>query len=90
MSAGNYAAAWALFRGLERYQEPEDDEVLIAIVDEFGEDAMMRGLALVGAVIRAELRQHAEHVGCRCGSDEWLDEHVFDAAAIGDDEGGHG
>lgn len=37
-------------------------------------------------MIRAELRQHAEQVGCACGSDEWLDEHVLHAAAAPYDE----
>jgi hypothetical protein len=77
-----YAAAWAFFKALEQYRvdHPEDDDVPIAIVEEFGEDAILRGLALVAAEIRSELRQHAQHVGCDCGSDQWLDDWVLKAA----------
>lgn len=90
MSMSNYSAAWAFFKALEQYRDehPEDDEVPIAIVDEWGEDAIMRGLALVAAMIRQELRRHAEATGCDyCGSDEWLEDWVLRAAATtGEDE----
>lgn len=40
----HYAAAWAFFKALEHYRDdhPEDDEVPVAIVDEWGDDAIMR------------------------------------------------
>lgn len=82
-------AAWALFKALET----DDYDTANDIADAWDAFDLQRGLTLVAAVIRAELRQHAEQVGCACGSDEWLDEHVLHAAATGDDqdgdEGGH-
>lgn len=69
-----YRAALAFFIAVEH--DPMDDEhndIADALVREFGEDEILRGLALVAAVLRESLLEHAN--GCDCGSDAWLERH---------------
>jgi hypothetical protein len=57
------------------------------LVEEYGEEELMAGLALVASFMRDALRGHAERLGCDCGSDSWLDRAVY-ANAVRDDHDG--
>jgi len=56
-------AALSFFVALETRSPGDADEVCIPIVEEFGEDAILRGLALVAALLRHHLQQHAGKLG---------------------------
>jgi hypothetical protein len=74
-----YRAALSYFRLVETDpMTDEANETAGMLVDEYGEEEIMAGLALVAAFIRDALREHAN--GCDCGSDAWLDRAVADAA----------
>ena len=80
---GGYGAALAYFRAVEH--TPMDDEhnrLAGDLVEEWGEEELMVGLALVAAFIRDALRHHAQQIGCDCGSDAWLDRAVYANAAL--------
>ena len=77
-----FSPALALFRPLEH--EPMDDEhnnLAGDIVHEYGTELRLPGMALVAAVIRQRLREHAN--GCDCGSDAWLEKLTFEHGADG-------
>jgi hypothetical protein len=78
----HYRAAWALFRALET----EDYAMAEEIARTWEPMDLQRGLTLVAASLRQSLQEHAREVGCDCGSDSWLKEHVF-LAARGGNEG---
>jgi hypothetical protein len=83
-----YAAALAYFRAVEH--TPMDDahnQLAGDLVEEFGEEEIMAGLALVASFIRDALRTHAERLGCSCGSSEWLDRAVHANAVLDDHDG---
>ena len=73
------AIVWGLFVLLERIAEsdkdlpdPEVDAFLDAAEAEVGTDGLLSGWAIVAALLRQRLIEHAEQVGCDCGSAEWL------------------
>ena len=77
-----YRAALSFFVAVEHV--PMDDahnDIADALVREFGEDEILRGLALVAAVLRDALRKHAN--GCECGSDAWLERLMWANAEVG-------
>jgi hypothetical protein len=82
MTDEGLVAAWAFFIAVEHV--PMDDaheDIAATVVDEYGEDAILRGLALVAAAMREELRHHADQLGCTCGSDAWLEQMRLHYAA---------
>jgi hypothetical protein len=85
MTDEGYSAALSYFRAVEH--TPMDDqhnEIAGMLVEEYGEEEIMAGLALVAAFIRDALRHHGERLGCDCGSAEWLDRAVYANAALDD------
>jgi hypothetical protein len=77
-----FMAAWAFFRAVEHVPMDDDhNDLAQALVDEFGEDDILRGLALVAAVLRDGLITHARRLGCSCGSDAWLERMQFENAS---------
>ena len=73
------AVVWGLFVLLETTAEqdkdlpdPEVDAFLEAAEAEIGPDGLMSGWAIVAAILRKHLIDHAETLGCECGSAEWL------------------
>jgi hypothetical protein len=74
---------WALFTKLEMAPMGELEDAwdyYDAAVEQVGEDGLLRGWALVAAVLRKSLQDHAAEVGCDCGSDAWLArEQIFNA-----------
>jgi hypothetical protein len=84
MTDEGYAAALAFFRALEYTpMDDEHNEIADMLVDEYGPDEILRGLALVAAFMRDAIREHAN--GCDCGSDAWLDRAIYANAVDGDD-----
>lgn len=74
-----YRAAWSLFGGLER------QDVMSADIRETYDAAfLLGGMGVVAARLRAALEEHAEHLGCDYGSDEWLAPERRCGAARGD------
>jgi hypothetical protein len=74
-TSDHYQASWALFKACEL-----EDEVLAgAILSEWDDFDLQRGLTLVAAVLRRQLRDHAEQLGCQCGSDAWLEDRLLNA-----------
>jgi len=85
MTDEGYGAALVYFRAVEF--TPMDDEhnkLASDLVSEYGEEEIMVGLALVAALMRNALLEHAN--GCDCGSDAWLDRAIY-ANAVGGDDG---
>jgi hypothetical protein len=81
-----YSAALSFFRAVET--DPMTDEandIADMLVDEYGPDEILRGLAIVAAVMRKALRDHAN--GCDCGSDAWLDRAIYANAALDGHDG---
>jgi hypothetical protein len=75
---------WGLFRALEAAEDLPDpvvDELLEAAEDEIGTDGLLSGWALVAAVLRMALLEHAETLGCECGSLRWLEQAQLRHAA---------
>jgi hypothetical protein len=71
--------AWALFTKLEEVEEagrdlpdPEVDGFVEAAEAEIGVGGLLSGWAIVAALLRKSLIEHAETLGCNCGSLEWL------------------
>jgi hypothetical protein len=88
MTDEGYRAALSYFRAVEH--TPMDDEhndVADMLVDEYGPDEVLRGLALVASFMRDALRTHAERLGCPCGSNKWLDRVVYANAVLDDHDG---
>ena len=78
-----YRAALAYFRAVEF--TPMDDahnKLAADLIEEWGEEELMMGLALVAASMRHALRHHAERLGCDCGSDAWLDRAIYANAVL--------
>jgi hypothetical protein len=78
------AIVWALFTKLEGVEgagrdlpDPEVDAFFDAAEAEIGYDGLMGGWAIVAALLRKRLIEHAEQVGCDCGSDDWLTREQF-------------
>jgi hypothetical protein len=63
-------AAWQLFTALET----ENWELSEDIRDEYPTLDLLHGMGVVAAYLRGQLRHHAKHLGCDCGSAEWLTE----------------
>jgi hypothetical protein len=79
-----YRAALSFFRAVETDPMTEAaNETADMLVDEYGPDEILRGLALVAAFLRDALQEHAN--GCDCGSLAWLDRAVSKAAMDGHD-----
>lgn len=73
------AVVWGLFVLLEMTAEqdkdlpdPEVDAFLEAAEAEVGTDGLLSGWAIVAAILRKHLIDHADTLGCDCGSPEWL------------------
>jgi len=76
-----YRAALSYFRAVETDPMIEEANSLAGdLVEEWGEEEIMTGLALVASFMRDALRHHAKDLGCDCGSDEWLDRAIAHAA----------
>jgi hypothetical protein len=65
------------------YQIPVDG-LLEAAEAEIGTDGLLSGWALVAALLRKLLVDHADQVGCDCGSAEWLEETQLHYAGLPD------
>jgi hypothetical protein len=73
----SYATAWAMFVLQETDRLEMADELWAGFE---GDDAeLVRSMTLVAAVLRKVVRDHAEKVGCDCGSDHWLEEELLRA-----------
>jgi hypothetical protein len=84
MTDEGYRAALSYFRAVEYSpMDDEHNEIADMLVDEYGPDEILRGLALVAAFMRDAIREHAN--GCDCGSDAWLDRAIYANAVDGDD-----
>jgi hypothetical protein len=78
------AIVWGLFVHLERtaeqdkdFPDSEVDAFFEGAESEIGTDGLLSGWAIVAALLRKRLIEHAEQVGCDCGSDEWLTREQF-------------
>lgn len=49
-----------------------------ALVEEYGAEVLLNGMGTVCTRLRHALREHA--VECYCGSDEWLEQELYDIA----------
>ena len=81
------AIVWGLFVLLETIADqdrdlpdPEVDAFLEAAEAEIGPDGLLSGWA-VAAILRKHLIDHAEKVGCDCGSPEWLEREQLHPAS---------
>lgn len=63
-----YRATWSLFQAIEA----GDDDMISLIWDEYDELELLRGWHVVAKSLREALLEHAEQLGCGCGSEEWL------------------
>ena len=79
IDADPVAVTWGLFVFLEDVEEagrdlpdPEVDAFFEAAEAEIGTDGLLSGWALTAALLRKRLIEHAETLGCDCGSLEWL------------------
>ena len=78
-----YRAALAYFVAVETDPMTDEANKLAGdLVEEYGEEELMVGLALVAAFLRDALRNHAAQLECNCGTDEWLDKVVYANAAL--------
>ena len=64
-----YRATWALFIAIEA----GDNDVIEAIWEEYDETTLLKGWSVVAGRLRMALLEHAERLGCDCGSEEWLE-----------------
>ena len=88
MTDEGYRAALSYFRAVEHTPMDDEHNALAGdLVEEYGEEEIMAGLALVAAVIRDALRTHGEQLGCDCGSDAWLERAVYANAVLDDHDG---
>jgi hypothetical protein len=73
-----FAITWALFSELEeavrdwKLPDPTVDGLMEGAEDTIGTDGLLSGWALVATFLRARQLEHAETVGCDCGTDAWL------------------
>jgi hypothetical protein len=74
-----FRITWSLFTAIER----SDQETIEAIWQETDDDTLLHGWHCVAKRLRQALQQHAERVGCDCGSDEWLELERHHIAADG-------
>jgi hypothetical protein len=74
-TADHYAQAWAYFKACEN----EDQALATEMLNQWDNYDLQRGLTLVAAVLRKQLRDHAEQLGCQCGSDSWVEDRVLNA-----------
>jgi hypothetical protein len=76
---GPFLITWGLFRALEatcehgELPDPTVDELFEAAEGEIGVDGLLSGWGLVAARLRQALVEHAETVGCDCGSEGWME-----------------
>jgi hypothetical protein len=63
-----YRVAFSLFVGLER-----GEGVLEDFLEAYDTHELLLGMGIVAAVLRHRLREHADRLGCDCGSDDWLE-----------------
>ena len=83
-----YRAALSYFRAVEHTPMDDAHNALAGdLVEEYGEEELMAGLALVASFMRDAIRAHAAQVGCDCGSDAWLDRAVYANAVLDDHDG---
>lgn len=52
---------------------------------EIGVDGLLRGWDLVAAYLCRSLREHAEQLGCDCGTDDWLKRVQIETAKWSDE-----
>jgi hypothetical protein len=75
--ADPFLVVLGLFRALEAAGDDLPDPVVTdlyeAALAELGGQEMDSGWALVAARLRQALLEHADRVGCSCGSLEWLE-----------------
>jgi hypothetical protein len=67
-----YRAAWSLFVGLERQDGRSE-----IIRETYDADTLLLGMGVVASRLRLALIQHADHFGCDCGSDQWLERELL-------------
>jgi hypothetical protein len=74
-----FSITWSLFAELEQVEEdgrdlpdPEVDALVAGAESTIGTEGLLSGWALVAAWLRARLIEHAQTVGCDCGSQNWL------------------
>jgi hypothetical protein len=82
------AVVWGLFVLLETTAEqdkdlpdPDVDAFLQAAESEIGVEGLLGGWAIVAAILRKHLIDHAETLGCDCGSPEWLEREPLTSRA---------
>ena len=63
--------------------DPAVDDLVAGAEETIGTDGLLSGWALLAAYLRARLIEHAQTVGCDCGSQDWLRRVQLDSA------GGH-
>jgi hypothetical protein len=91
MSADPFLTCWGLFRSLETACEGAGlpDETVNALyeaaLDEIGGEGLDRGWHLVAARLRQVILEHAQQVGCNCGSLEWMEREQFHHALAEDE-----
>lgn len=74
--ADPFLISWGLFRALEAAEtlpDPTVDSLLEGAEAEIGTDGLLSGWAITAAYLRHKLIEHAETLGCECGSVEWLE-----------------
>ncbi|MBA3290237.1 MAG: hypothetical protein H0U17_01945 [Actinobacteria bacterium] len=75
-----YRATWSLFIAIEA----GDNDVIEAICAEYDEVALLKGWSVVAKRLRMALHEHGEHLGCHCGSEQWLEAERLYIADGGD------
>jgi hypothetical protein len=74
VGADEFTITWSLFVELEeacadrQLRDPAVDDLVAGAEETIGTDGLLSGWALVGAFLRARLIEHAQTVGCDCGS----------------------
>jgi hypothetical protein len=75
--ADPFLVTWGLFRALETADDalpdPVVDDLYADAIEQIGGDGLDSGWALVAARLRQALLDHAETLGCDCGSLAWLE-----------------
>jgi hypothetical protein len=87
--ADPFLVAWGLFRALEAAEmlpDPTVGELLEAAEAEIGVQGLYSGLALVATVLRYRSQEHAQELGCDCGSVAWLEREHLNHAEHQEDE----
>jgi hypothetical protein len=77
-----FRAVWSLFTAIEL----GDDEGKDLLLNEYDTWTLLHGWHVTAARLRQVLREHAETVGCYCGTDEWLADERLRLAMIQGDE----